>query len=129
MERTSEEMQRAMSAIENAKRILKAGDRVRLLRTLFSKDLFIKSMGRSLEGEELTRLLKGRSVHLTYTFQCWDGDWIVSASGINDIAPIGISQLNGQEVDFSLPLTASLVDAGKAISEGKEVYRYESVPF
>jgi len=36
----------------------------------------------------------------TYTFAGWDGNWIVTASGINTIIPASVSRINGAPVDF-----------------------------
>jgi hypothetical protein len=63
------------AAIANAKRILKPGDRIRVSRCM--------------------------GVKRTYTFDGWDGIWIVSKTGINDIAAGHIDRLNGGPVDFA----------------------------
>lgn len=36
----------------------------------------------------------------TYTFAGWDGCWIVTASGFNDVSAWNITRINGQPVDF-----------------------------
>lgn len=38
-----------------------------------------------------------------FVFDCWDGRWIVSKSGKNDIAAINIISVNGKPVDFANP--------------------------
>lgn len=61
-------------ATENAKKVLKKGDRIRVT----------KCPGRR------------RSI----TFDHWDGPWIVSKSGIDDYSATTIDRLNGDVVDF-----------------------------
>lgn len=38
----------------------------------------------------------------TFTFAGWDGHWIVSKSGINDISASSITHVNGQPQSFML---------------------------
>jgi len=61
-------------AVAKAKQVLKPGDRIRCSRC--------------------------GGIVATYTFDGWDGNWIVSKSGINDISPTHISKLNGQPISF-----------------------------
>lgn len=63
-----------LMAITAAKRVLKRGDRIRVSRC--------------------------GGITATYTFECWDGNWIVSKSGIDDLAASSISKLNGQPITF-----------------------------
>ncbi|MEM1046446.1 MAG: hypothetical protein AAGL24_09855 [Pseudomonadota bacterium] len=37
----------------------------------------------------------------TYTFAGWDGNWIVTQSGIDDIPATQVTHVNGKEVDFA----------------------------
>jgi hypothetical protein len=62
-------------AAQNAKLVLKPGDRIRVS----------KCPG------------KKRWV----TFAGWDGSWIVSKSGINDFSPGAVDMLNGKPIDFT----------------------------
>lgn len=66
---------RCMIAVENAKKRLTTGDKLRVT----------KCPGRKR----------------TVTFDRWDGDWIVSISGINDYHPVNVDRLNGVSVDFT----------------------------
>lgn len=69
--RTKEEH---IKAVENARGILKPGDKIRVDRCgCFSA---------------------------TYTFDHWDGNWIVSKSGIDDLFAGSITRLNGTPVNF-----------------------------
>jgi len=61
-------------AEQNAKKVLKPGDRVRVSKCPGTK----------------------RWV----TFAGWNGHWIVSKSGIDDYSPGAVDMLNGAEVDF-----------------------------
>jgi len=61
--------------VENAKVVLKKGDRVRLKHCPGTKR--------------------------TITFDHWDGNWIVSKSGIDDYSPTTIDLVNGKQVDFN----------------------------
>jgi hypothetical protein len=61
-------------AEQNAKKVLKPGDRIRVSKCPGTK----------------------RWV----TFAGWDGHWIVSKSGINDFSPGAVDMLNGAPVDF-----------------------------
>ena len=79
-----------MSAVTNAKSILKAGDRIRVSRC--------------------------GNFKATYTFECWDGSCIVSKSGIDDISAISIYKLNGEPIDFSVPEIVSIAEAQAVIS-------------
>ena len=62
-------------AVENAKRVLKPGDRIRCSRC--------------------------GGIRVTYTFSHWDGWWAVSKSGIDDLSAISIDMLNGKPVVFA----------------------------
>ena len=76
--RTEEELkiERAKSAIavEAAKKVLKRGDRV--------------------------RCKKCPGTRRTFTFECWDGQWMVSKSGIDDFHPSAVDRVNGKEMIF-----------------------------
>jgi hypothetical protein len=61
-------------ATERAKAILQPGDRFRCTRC--------------------------GGILATYTFASWDGCWIVSKSGISDLAASCIDRLNGSPVNF-----------------------------
>lgn len=75
MELTREQkIQRFSTATANARKVLKAGDRIRVTKCPGTKRWI--------------------------TFSGWDGDWIVSKSGINDYAASTIDSLNGNPVDF-----------------------------
>lgn len=71
---TEERRRLALIAEQNAKRILKPGDRIRVTKCPGTK----------------------RWV----TFAGWDGSWIVSKSGIDDYHPAAVDMLNGEPVDF-----------------------------
>lgn len=73
-EQKAERRRRFFRAEENAKKVLKKGDRIRVTKCPGTKR--------------------------TITFDHWDGCWIVSKSGIDDYAPSTIDRLNGQPVDF-----------------------------
>lgn len=73
-EERAEKIQQHRKATELAKKVLKPGDKIRCTRC------------------------PGRLV--TYRFSHWDGSWLVSASGINDIAAMNIDRLNGQPISF-----------------------------
>lgn len=71
-----EERQRLfLLAEQNARTVLKRGDRIRVTKCPGTKRWA--------------------------TFECWDGHWIVSRSGINDFAPGCIDMVNGNPVDFT----------------------------
>lgn len=70
----SKKREQWLRAISEAKQVLKPGDRIRCSRC--------------------------GGIVATYTFDCWDGYWIVSRSGIDDISPTHISKLNGQPISF-----------------------------
>lgn len=63
-------------AEENAKKVLKPGDRLRVTKCPGTKRWI--------------------------TFAGWDGHWIVSKSGIDDYSPMNVDMLNGKPVDFTL---------------------------
>ena len=73
-EERAEKIKQSRKATERAKKVLKPGDKIR------------------------SRRCPGRLV--TYRFSHWDGSWIVSASGIDDIAAVNIDRLNGQPISF-----------------------------
>ncbi len=77
--KTEEEKQagrvRWLRAVENAKKVLQLGDKIRVKRCCGQK--------------------------ATITFAGWDGPWIVSKSGGNDYSPGCVDRLNGEPVDFS----------------------------
>ena len=62
-------------AVDNAKKTLKPGDRLRVTKCPGTKRWI--------------------------TFAGWDGSWIVSKSGINDYSPGNVDRLNGEVVDFN----------------------------
>jgi hypothetical protein len=68
-------VQRWETAVANAKAALKQGDRLRITRCGCLKKTWV-------------------------TFDRWDGKWIVSRSGISDISPTHIDQVNNKPVDF-----------------------------
>lgn len=72
------------AAENNAKRVLKIGDRLRVTKCDGTK----------------------RSI----TFACWNGPWIVSKSGGDDYSPRSVDRLNGERVDFTKPANDSLRD-------------------
>lgn len=62
------------SSVLSAKKVLRVGDRIRVTRCPGNKR--------------------------TVTFACWDGNWIVTASGISDIGAGTIDMLNGEAIKF-----------------------------
>lgn len=66
--------QKFLRAVENARAMLRAGDRIR----------FTKCPGTKRWA----------------TFVGWSGNWIVSKSGIDDIAALCIDRVNDQPVNF-----------------------------
>jgi len=73
-EQKAERLARTMRAISAAKKILQKGDRIRVTRCPGTKRWVM--------------------------FDHWDGNWIVSKSGIDDISAGTIDMLNGDPVDF-----------------------------
>lgn len=71
----AESRRRGLIAEENAKKVLKPGDRLRVTKCPGTKRWI--------------------------TFDSWDGHWIVSKSGINDFSPMCVDMLNGEPVDFT----------------------------
>ena len=63
-----------MAAVEAAKKVLRKGDRIRVSRC--------------------------GGIVATYTFDGWDGIWIRSKSGIDDLHPASISKVNGKPMCF-----------------------------
>jgi len=72
-----EQKKRFYAAVENAKQVLKVGDRLRVSKCPGTKRWI--------------------------TFAGWDGHWIVSKSGINDYAASCVDMVNDVSVDFCLP--------------------------
>ncbi len=72
-------------AAANAKKVLKAGDRLRVTKCPGTKRVI--------------------------TFAGWDGDWIVSKSGINDYAASCVDMVNGERVDFCAQNDAKLCNS------------------
>lgn len=64
-------------ATENARKVLKVGDRFRVTKCPGTKRWA--------------------------TFAGWDGYWIVSKSGIDDYSARSIDRVNDQAIDFTLP--------------------------
>lgn len=73
-EQKKQNHQRFLRAVATAKKILKRGDRIRATKCPGTKRWFI--------------------------FERWDGNWIVSKSGIDDIAACCIDRVNSKIVDF-----------------------------
>jgi hypothetical protein len=71
---TDDQRRQWIAATQKAKLILKVGDRIRATRC--------------------------GGIKRTYQFSSWDGDWIVTKSGISDIAATHIDRLNGSSVNF-----------------------------
>lgn len=67
--------ERFRRAVENAKKVLKPGDRL--------------------------RVTKCPGLKRTIIFAGWEGNWIVSKSGINDYSAGCVDRVNGEAVDFS----------------------------
>ena len=74
MEMSEERKQQCKEAELKAKQVLKKGDRIRVTKCPGTKR--------------------------TITFSHWDGNWIVSKSGINDYHPVNIDKVNGKEISF-----------------------------
>lgn len=97
-EQRAENQRRSLIAEQNAKKVLKAGDRLRVTKCPGGKRWI--------------------------TFAEWDGHWIVSKSGINDYSPLCVDRLNGEVVDFTIspnggqssPETTGIVD--RSVSQG-----------
>jgi hypothetical protein len=66
----------SLIAAQNAKKVLKLGDRLRVTKCPGTKRWI--------------------------TFAGWEGYWIVSKSGINDYSPRCVDILNGRPVDFTV---------------------------
>lgn len=76
-EQKSENRRLSLLAEVNAKKVLKAGDRIRVAKCPGTKRWI--------------------------TFSGWDGHWIVSKSGIDDYSALTIDRLNGAPINFTLP--------------------------
>lgn len=76
-EQKAENRRLSMLAIENARKTLKPGDRI--------------------------RVTKCPGTRRWVTFAGWDGLWIVSKSGIDDFSARCIDRLNDLPVDFTQP--------------------------
>lgn len=72
---TEEQREEGKRAVGNAKAILKPGDRIRVSRC--------------------------GGIRATYTFDHWDGNWIVSKSGIDDLHALSVDRLNGEPCCFA----------------------------
>ena len=53
-----------------------------------------------LQKGDRIRVTKCPGTKRTITFDSWDGNWIVSKSGINDYAATSIDRLNGEPINF-----------------------------
>ncbi len=71
------------TAVENAKKTLKKGDKIRVSRC--------------------------GGIVATYTFEGWDGNWIVSKSGIDDLSASSIEKLNGAPIDFTTKISEPMM--------------------
>lgn len=71
---TEQEKAARLASVSAAKKVLKKGDRIRVSRC--------------------------GGIVATYTFECWDGNWIVSKSGIDDLSACSISKVNGTPTKF-----------------------------
>jgi hypothetical protein len=81
-EQQKEEMRnRFLIATENAKRVLVTGDRLRVTKCPGTKRWI--------------------------TFARWDGNWIISKSGIDDFAACAVDMVNATPVNFGLPSSVS----------------------
>lgn len=74
-EQRNEQLALFAKAVAAAKTVLKPGDRIRVTKCPGTKR--------------------------TITFSHWDGNWIVSKSGIDDYAASCIDRLNGQPISFT----------------------------
>lgn len=70
-----EQIESIKKSTQKAKAILKKGDRIRFVR--------------------------GTGIKRTYTFNHFDGVWIVSKSGIDDLIASRIDLLNGKPINFA----------------------------
>lgn len=75
-EQRAERLRLAKIAEDNARQVLKRGDRITVTKCPGTKR--------------------------TITFDHWDGCWIVSKSGISDCHPVNVSKLNGQPIDLKI---------------------------
>ena len=82
LQQKKEKQQRFLTAVNNAKKVLKSGDRIRVTKC------------------------PGRKRWIT--FSEWDGNWIVSKSGIDDYAASCVDMINGKPIDFCTPENCSI---------------------
>lgn len=75
MKMTEDQINLCRKATFAAKKVLKVGDKIRASRC--------------------------GGIRATYVFSHWDGNWIVSKSGVDDISANNIDRLNGEPIDFS----------------------------
>lgn len=80
-EQKAENKRIGLIAVENAKKVLKQGDRLRVTKCPGTKRWI--------------------------TFDRWDGCWIVSKSGIDDYFPRNVDMVNGEPVDFTKPANSN----------------------
>lgn len=83
-EQRADNRRRSLIAENNAKKVLKPGDRLRVTKCPGTKRWI--------------------------TFAGWDGHWIVSKSGINDFSPMCVDMLNDELVDFTKTPNAERVE-------------------
>lgn len=56
---------------------------------------------RTLKVGDKIRVSRCGGIRATYIFSHWDGNWIVSKSGIDDLSANSIDRLNGEPINFS----------------------------
>lgn len=75
MKMTEDQINLCRKATFAAKNVLKVGDKIRSSRCC--------------------------GIRATYILSHWDGNWIVSKSGVDDISANNIDRLNGKPINFS----------------------------
>jgi hypothetical protein len=65
----------------------------------------------TLKRGDRLRVTKCPGTKRWITFECWDGDWIVSKSGINDYHAITIDRVNDKAINFPIHPDPALLES------------------
>jgi len=65
----------------------------------------------TLKRGDRLRVTKCPGTKRWITFECWDGDWIVSKSGINDYHAINIDMVNDKAINFPIQPDPALLES------------------
>ena len=94
-----------------------SNERIERIKLSYLAEVVAKGM---LKPGDRVRATKCPGTERTFTFDHWDGHWMVSRSGIDDYSPMCITKINGEEIDIKKLASECGVDVSKKVKQHVE---------